>query len=577
MSFENLPLSPEIIRAVKEIGFESMTEIQEKSIPVILEGNDVIGRSNTGTGKTAAFGIPAVEQIDRDVQGVQVLILCPTRELASQACDEIKKFSRYKKQVRPVAVYGGVNIDRQIVQLKHGANIVIGTPGRVIDHINRRTIKLQNLRTIVLDEADEMLQMGFREDIEKILSNIPEERQTILFSATMPPEILAITKEYQHSPVLIKTISKSNTVEAIEQLYYHVPHSKKFDALVLLLKYYDYKSSMIFCNTKKMVDELTDMLTAKGFKAVGIHGDMKQNQRTMVMNSFKSGRTSILVATDVAARGIDVSGVDAVFNYDLPQDNEYYVHRIGRTGRAGRTGTAHTLAGNRMQVNELKGIARNTKSEIKESELPDKEHFINGKINDFIKSYDDRYSGEISAEANRLFELLRNSGKTSDEIALSLINEMFSAEICDIPDVTVIRSRGRDNDNKRDNSRQNRFNDNDRPRRGEKLSEISINLGRKQKIAPNYILGALVDATGMPGNSFGKINIHDNFTVVEVPKNKTDHIINAMKNGKIRGNKVTVTKREKKNRDNYNNSKNGRDGKRHSNGKNMNRRYRKSG
>ena len=576
MSFENLPLSPEIIRAVKEIGFESMTEIQEKSIPVILEGNDVIGRSNTGTGKTAAFGIPAVEQIDRNIQGVQVLILCPTRELASQACDEIKKFSRYKKYVRPVAVYGGVNIDRQIVQLKHGANIVIGTPGRIIDHINRRTIKLQNLKTIVLDEADEMLQMGFREDIEKILSHIPKERQTILFSATMPPEILAITKEYQHSPVLIKTISKSNTVEAIEQLYYHVPHSKKFDALVLLLKYYGYKSSMIFCNTKKMVDELTDMLIAKGFKAVGIHGDMKQNQRTMVMNSFKSGRTSILVATDVAARGIDVSGVDAVFNYDLPQDNEYYVHRIGRTGRAGRTGTAHTLAGSRMQVSELHTIAKNTKSEIKESELPDKKHFINGKIEEFLNNYDEKYGSEISSETYKLFERLKGIGKTAEEIALSLINDMFSSEINDIPDVTVIKTRNHDN-NRRDNGKRERGGENNSRRRGEKLSEISINLGKNQKIAPNYILGALVDATGLSGSSFGKINIHDNFTVVEVPQSKTEHIINAMKNGKIRGNKITVTKREKKNRDHYNNGKNERNGKRHSSSKNSNRRYRKGG
>ncbi len=575
MFFEDLPLSPEIIKAIKEIGFEQMTEIQEKSIPTILDGKDVIGRSNTGTGKTAAFGIPAVEIIDKISENVQVLILCPTRELASQACDEIKKFSRYKRNVHPVAVYGGVNIDRQIVQLKHNANIVIGTPGRIIDHIKRRTIKLHNLKMIVLDEADEMLQMGFREDIEKILSNIPENRQTVLFSATMPQEILAITKEYQHSPILIKTISKSNTVEAIEQLYYHVPHSKKLDALILLLKYHDYNSSMIFCNTKKMVDELTDLLVARGFKAVGIHGDMKQNQRTSVMNSFKSGRTSILVATDVAARGIDINGVDAVFNYDLPQDNEYYVHRIGRTGRAGRSGVAHTLVVNKMQVGELNSIARNTKSEIKESELPDRKHFICERMNNFLESYDKTFGGKIVSEVQELYEHLKRNGKNSDDIALSLLNKFFSKEIDDIPTVTVIRSQN--NNHSSGKYDKIRSKNNSRQRQGEKLSEISINLGRKQRIEPNYILGALVDATGISGKSFGKINIHDNFTVVEVPTNKTEHIINAMRNGKIKGNKVTVTKREKKNRDHFDKNKSYNENPKRSHRKNIDRRNRKSG
>ncbi|MBQ3565677.1 MAG: DEAD/DEAH box helicase, partial [Oscillospiraceae bacterium] len=439
MHFNNLELSEEILSAVKNIGFEQMTEIQEKSIPVILQGHDVIGRSNTGTGKTAAFGIPAIEQIEKNIDGVQVLILCPTRELAQQACDEIKKFSLYKKFVKPLAIFGGVNIDRQIYQLKRGANLVIGTPGRIIDHIKRRTIKLGNLKTIVLDEADEMLQMGFREDIEDILKHIPQERQTILFSATMPPEILAITNEYQNDPILIKTISKSRTVEAIEQVYYNVPHGKKIDALTLLLISYNYKSSMIFCNTKKMVDELTELLVDKGFKAVGIHGDMKQAQRTSVMNSFKSGKTSILVATDVAARGIDVSGVDAVFNYDLPQDNEYYIHRIGRTGRAGKTGTAHTLICNRKQASELSDIAKHTKSSINESELPDKANIINKKMLAYAEEFNAKRNDTIYNDSYNLINLLKEDGWTSDDIALYLINESFSKLIQDIPEVNTIK------------------------------------------------------------------------------------------------------------------------------------------
>lgn len=541
MQFNELKLSNEIIKAIDDIGYEEMTEIQEKSIPVVLEGHDVIGRSNTGTGKTAAFGIPVIEQIEENINGVQALILCPTRELAQQACDEIKKFSKYKTFVKPMAIFGGVNIDRQIYQLKRGANLIIGTPGRVIDHINRHTLKLQNLKTIVLDEADEMLQMGFREDIENILNHIPEQRQTILFSATMPPEILAITNEYQNNPILIKTISKSKTVEAIEQIYYNIPYGKKIDALTLLLINYNYKSSMIFCNTKKMVDELTNLLITKGFKAVGIHGDMKQAQRTAVMNSFKSGKTSILVATDVAARGIDVSGVDAVFNYDLPQDNEYYIHRIGRTGRAGKTGTAHTLICNRKQVVELKIIAKHTKSNIRESELPDKANIINKKMVTFADEFDNKRDEVIYNETYNLINMLKESGWTSDDIAVHLINESFSKVIQDIPDVSVVKYNKRINE-KSDSTGNNRKNS---KTKNEFPAMVNINIGKKQKINPNYILGALVDATGISGKSFGKINIHDNFTIVEVPENKINHIIGSMKNGKINGKKVIVTKVER--------------------------------
>ena len=364
MHFNELNLSQELIQAVDELGFTNMTEIQQQSIPMLLEGKDVIGRSNTGTGKTAAFGIPAVESItEANKNNVNVLILCPTRELAMQAHEEIRKFAKYKKIVKAVSVYGGASMEKQIHELKRGANIVIGTPGRVMDHIRRRTLKLNNLRCIILDEADEMLNMGFREDIESILSDVPEERQTVLFSATMPPAILAITEKYQKNPVHIKIKSAQKTVELIEQFYFEVAMGRKTDALKLLLSAYFPASAMVFCNTKKMVDDLTEELIKSGFRASGIHGDMKQSQRTQVMNGFKNKSTEILVATDVAARGIDVSGVDAVFNYDLPQDNEYYIHRIGRTGRAGRTGTAYTLISGRKQFYELREIERYTKGQ----------------------------------------------------------------------------------------------------------------------------------------------------------------------------------------------------------------------
>lgn len=568
MQFKELGLSDEILSAVNDVGFEQLTEIQEKSIPMILQGHDVIGRSNTGTGKTAAFGIPVIEQIGKNISGVQVIILCPTRELAQQACDEIKKFSKYKKYVKPLAIFGGVNIDKQIFQLKRGANLIIGTPGRVIDHINRRTLKLSNLRTIILDEADEMLQMGFREDIENILKYVPQERQTILFSATMPPEILAITKEYQNNPVLIKTISKSKTVEAIEQKYYNIPYGKKFDALTLLLVNYNYNSTMIFCNTKKMVDELTEMLTNNNFKAAGIHGDMKQTQRMSVMNAFKSGKISILVATDVAARGIDVSGVDAVFNFDLPQDNEYYIHRIGRTGRAGKNGTAHTLICNKKQLTELRMIARNTRSEITESELPEKAQIINKKMLVYLDELLKNRNDVIYNETYNFINLLKESGYKTEDILIQLINETFSKTVQSIPEVSTIKYNSKSSD--RVNIR--------RSTRKEDISSdiamVNINLGKKQKINPNYILGALVDATGISGKNFGKINIHDNFTVVEVPENKIDYIIGSMKNGKINGKKVVITKAEKQK--NIHKQLDKRNNKRKNN-KHNSRRYKKKG
>lgn len=529
MQFKELGLSEELLSAVKSMGFDEMTEIQEKSIPVIMKGLDIIGRSNTGTGKTAAFGIPVIEKIlQNDSDFIQTLILCPTRELAQQACEEIKKFSKYKNWVKPLAIFGGVSIDKQIYQLKRGVNIIIGTPGRIIDHINRHTLKLQNLKTIVLDEADEMLQMGFREDIENILKYIPKERQTILFSATMPPEILAITHKYQNNPILIKTNTKSKTVESIEQYYYIVPMGKKFDALDLLLIKNQPKSSMIFCNTKKMVDELTNILVSKGYKAAGIHGDMKQLQRTSVMNSFKSGKTSILVATDVAARGIDVNGIDAVFNFDLPQDNEYYIHRIGRTGRAGKSGTAYTLVCNRKQVSDLNMIAKNTKSVIKESELPNKSELVDIEIENYEKFISHLADKKIYKESYDLINSLLEKGWTYENISVYLLNYLFGAKLQNIPDVKVIKY--------------NNFYLPDNKNINKRTAKVNINLGKNQKINPNYILGALVDATGISGKSFVKINIHDNFTTVDVPINKIDYIVNSMKNSKINGNRVIVKK-----------------------------------
>lgn len=521
MQFNELNLSQEIIDAVEELGFSEMTEIQKESIPLLMQGVDVIGRSNTGTGKTAAFGIPAVESItEADKKTVAVLILCPTRELAMQACEEIRKFSKYKKIVKTSAVYGGASMERQIMELKRGANIVIGTPGRVLDHIRRRTLKLDNLRTVILDEADEMLNMGFREDIETILSGVPEERQTVLFSATMPPEILAITQKYQRDPIQVKIKSAHKTVESVKQVFFMVAMGRKTDALRLLIASYAPDSAMVFCNTKKMVDELTEELQKNGIRAAGLHGDMKQAQRTQVMNSFKSKNTAILVATDVAARGIDVSGVDMVFNYDIPQDNEYYIHRIGRTGRAGHEGTACTLITSRRQQYELRDIARYTKAEITELPLPDKSDIIAVKKENIVREISEMPSAPDNI--GDILDRLAAMGIDYREAAMRIINSRLQKDIAGLPEFDMPKPlrKGR--------------------KSGATTVKIDLNIGRSKRIAPNFILGALVDATGMSGQDFGKIDIFDNHTTVEVPEAESDYIIDTTNPIKINGHKVEV-------------------------------------
>ena len=369
LKYQDADIMQEILRATKEMGFEVMTPIQEQAIPILLEGKDIIGQAQTGTGKTAAFAIPMIQRIDPEVRRPQGIILCPTRELAIQAAEEIRKLTRYLHGVKVLPIYGGQDISRQIRALSQGVQIIVGTPGRVMDHLRRHTIKTNEIRMIVLDEADEMLNMGFREDIETVLRDMPEQRQMALFSATMPQAILDITGTYQKDAVYVKVTPKEITVAAIKQAYYRVARKDKFEALCRLIDYYQPAKSLIFCNTKKMVDEITGLLKDRGYEAEGLHGDLSQNQRDTVMNLFRGGRCAILSATDVAARGIDVSGVDAVFNYDVPEDVEYYVHRIGRTGRAGRAGRSFTLITGR-EIFKIREIERICHTTIKERKIP---------------------------------------------------------------------------------------------------------------------------------------------------------------------------------------------------------------
>lgn len=369
LSYEDAGIDSRILRAVKELGFEHMTPIQEQAIPLFMTGRDIIGQAQTGTGKTAAFGIPILQKINPENRSLQAVILCPTRELAMQAADELRKFAKYMDGIKVLPVYGGQEIYKQIKNLKTGVQIVVGTPGRVMDHMRRHTLKMDQVHTVVLDEADEMLNMGFREDIETILKEMPEKRQTGLFSATMPKPILDITKTYQKDAAYVKMTPKEVTIPLIKQAYYQVRKQDKEEVLCRLIDYYTPGRALIFCNTKRMVDELTEHLKGRGYEVEGLHGDLTQGQRDTVMNLFRSGKTNILIATDVAARGIDVSDVEAVYNFDVPDDIEYYVHRIGRTGRAGKTGRSFTLVVGR-EAYKIRDIERICHTTIKERKVP---------------------------------------------------------------------------------------------------------------------------------------------------------------------------------------------------------------
>jgi ATP-dependent RNA helicase DeaD len=353
--FEDLRISRELRKAVKEVGFEAMTPIQAKAIPLILEGKDIIGQAQTGTGKTLAFGLPLLDSIHPGIRKTQAIVLCPTRELAVQVAEELKRVLTYKRDVKVLAIYGGQPIERQIHGLRAGAHVIIGTPGRTIDHMNRGTLKIDAVKTAVLDEADEMLNMGFIEDVETILRRTPAERQTLLFSATMPKPILNLTRKYQREPELVKVVQRQLTVPHVKQYYLGLREGIKVDVLCRLIHIHGLKSSLVFCNMKRRVDHVVMELEARGYPALGLHGDMTQPQRMRAMDRFKRNRAEILVATDVAARGIDVEDIEAVFNYDLPKDQQYYVHRIGRTARAGKSGKAFSFVVGR-EIGKLREI-----------------------------------------------------------------------------------------------------------------------------------------------------------------------------------------------------------------------------
>ncbi|MDI6876778.1 MAG: DEAD/DEAH box helicase [Methanomicrobiales archaeon] len=427
ISFADLPLSREVQRGIGDMGFEEPTPIQSLAILPILERRDVVGQAYTGTGKTAAFGIPALEMADPRDRRVQTIVLCPTRELAIQVSDELRKIGRYRKGIQVLPVYGGAPIERQISALRRGVQIVIGTPGRVMDHMRRGTLSLDAVRLVVLDEADEMLDMGFYDDIETILRGIPRQRQMVLFSATMPQGILDLARQFQHEPLFVKVTHRQLTVPGIEQYYFEVQERHKADLLSRLVDLQAFRSVLVFCNTKRKVDDLVNTLQARGYSVEGLHGDMGQSQRERVMGKFRSGETEILVATDVAARGIDVGGIEAVVNYDVPQDEEYYVHRIGRTGRMGRGGRAYTFVSGR-EVQKLREIQRFTGTTIAQQPIPSPVEVEEARASILLDRVQEVLEAEKLEPYILLVERLQRLDYTSLEVAAALLKMLMIQE-----------------------------------------------------------------------------------------------------------------------------------------------------
>ncbi len=445
-------LDERIVRAIHKMGFEKLTPIQQQAIPALLEGEDIIGQAQTGTGKTAAFGIPAVQRCDPDLKKLQTIILCPTRELAIQAAAEIRKLSFYMHGIKVLPIYGGQDISKQISGLK-GVQIIVGTPGRVMDHMRRKTIRLDHVNMVVLDEADEMLNMGFREDMETILGQIPNEHQTALFSATMPQPILEITGQFQKDARMIWVAAKELTIPLVSQKFYRIKPQDKDAACVRLLDYYQPKLCLVFCNTKKKVDELTAVLKEAGYQAEGLHGDLAQHQRDVVMGRFRNGSTNILIATDVAARGIDVDNVEAVINYDIPQDIEYYVHRIGRTGRAGKKGRSFTFVSGReiFQLREIEKICRTT---VEEKKLPNASKVLKSKADKYLQNAWELHEHE---DMSLMKEFLQQKMEEEDCDALELAAAMLKYQVGDMGEEIEAEEyrtgRGRDGRFGRENRR----------------------------------------------------------------------------------------------------------------------------
>ncbi len=536
LSFSTLPISEEILRALGDMGFEEATPIQAETIPYILEGKDLLGQAQTGTGKTCAFGIPVIDSIDNTSNFVSTLILSPTRELAIQTAEELHNVAKYKEGVRIVAIYGGQPIDRQILALKRKPQIIVGTPGRVMDHMRRKTLKLDHLEKIVLDEADEMLNMGFIEDIDTILESTPEEIQKVFFSATMPRAIVELTNKYLKEPVHVKIAAKELTIPLVEQYYIEVREANKVEILSRLIDAGNVSRALVFCNTKRKVDELTDKLNTRGYSVEALHGDMKQASRDRVMKQFRSGKLDLLVATDVAARGIDVEDIEVVFNFDLPSDDEYYVHRVGRTARAGKTGKSYTFVVGR-EIIDLKNIQHAIKAQITRAAIPTllnvqesrvagvlngtSEVLAKGDLADYVNFIDQYVEGlNVSEDDDHFY--------TTADVAAALLKQLCGEAMTqrdEIQEVVPYEEYAK-------KARKRELNEAPSPNMRNHgkpvetgMQRLFMNVGIKDHMRPNQIVQFIASNGDIPGKVIGAIAIFDEYTFVDVPKDLAAQVI----------------------------------------------------
>ncbi|WP_454791387.1 DEAD/DEAH box helicase [Mycolicibacterium lutetiense] len=528
-TFADLQIDPAVLKAVTDVGYESPSAIQAATIPAMLAGSDVVGLAQTGTGKTAAFAIPILSKIDTSSRATQALVLAPTRELALQVAEAFGRYGAHLPAVNVLPIYGGASYTVQLSGLRRGAQVVVGTPGRVIDHLERGTLDLSNLDYLVLDEADEMLTMGFAEEVERILADTPEYKQVALFSATMPPAIRKITTKYLHDPVEVTVKAKTATAENITQRFIQVAGARKLDALTRVLEVEEGDAMIVFVRTKQATEEVAERLKSRGFAAAAINGDINQAQRERTIAALKDGTIDILVATDVAARGLDVERISHVVNYDIPNDTESYVHRIGRTGRAGRSGHALLFVTPRER-HLLKSIEKHTRSKVVEAELPSVEDVNAQRVAKFRDSITDSLNGDGLELFRRIIEdFERENDVPMVDIAAALALQSRNGEEFLMTEPPPEKRRERDRDDRGERPPRK-----ERPR-PEGLATYRISVGKRHKVGPGHIVGAIANEGGLHRNEFGHITIRGDYSLVELPEKLPSKTLKALENTRISG------------------------------------------
>lgn len=537
-TFADLQIHPSVLQAVADVGYETPSAIQAATIPALLEGSDVVGLAQTGTGKTAAFAIPILSRIDTTSKATQALVLAPTRELALQVAEAFGRYGAHLPRINVLPIYGGASYTVQLSGLKRGAQVVVGTPGRVIDHLERGSLDLSHLDYLVLDEADEMLAMGFAEDVERILADTPEYKQVALFSATMPSAIRRITSRYLHDPVEVTVKAKTTTAENITQRYIEVAGPRKMDALTRVLEVEPFEAMIVFVRTKQATEEVAEKLRARGFSAAAINGDIAQAQRERTITALKNGNIDILVATDVAARGLDVERISHVVNYDIPNDPEAYVHRIGRTGRAGRSGTA-LLFVNPRERHLLRLIEKVTRQKLIEAELPSVDD-VNAQR---VAKFSDAITNHLGASGIELFRRLvedysreHNVPMADIAAALALQSRDGEAFLMVEPPPDKRRERAKPD---RDGSRDGRKSDRKGPPK-EGFATYRIAVGKRHKVNPGAIVGALANEGGLNRSDFGHISIRVDHSLVELPAKLSGKTLKALDQTRIQGQLINL-------------------------------------